>query len=122
MQNLDPKQTACFLSAVQCGTVRAAAGQLGLEPSTVSRNITALETNLAMSLVERGRLGVRATQAGDLLIAYLSQQGAALDLLQSEFDALVGMKRGNVSIAVGEGFVGDLFDNALTAFSSAYLA
>jgi DNA-binding transcriptional LysR family regulator len=93
-----------------------------LEPSTVSRNITALETNLAMSLVERGRLGVRATQAGDLLIAYLSQQGAALDLLQSEFDALVGMKRGNVSIAVGEGFVGDLFDNALTAFSSAYLA
>lgn len=120
MQNLDPKQTACFLAAVQCGTVRAAAEQLGLEPSTVSRNITALETHLATTLVERGRLGVRATEASDLLIKFLSQQEGALDLLQSEFDALAGMKRGNVSIAVGEGFVGDLFDNALAAFSSAY--
>lgn len=120
MQHLDPKQAACFLAAVQCGTIRAAAEQLGLEPSTVSRNVTALETHLATTLVERGRLGVRATEAGDLLINFLSQQEGALALLQSEFDALAGIKRGNVSIAVGEGFVGDLFDNALAAFSSAY--
>ncbi len=120
MQNLDPRQTACFLSAVQCGTVRAAAEQLALEPSTVSRNISALEKILATTLVERGRLGVRATEAGELLIAFLSQQEGALDLLQSEFDALANMKRGKVSIAVGEGFVGDLFDNALAAFSSTY--
>lgn len=120
MQNLDPRQTSCFLTAVQCGTVRAAAEQLGLEPSTVSRNISALEKVLATTLVERGRLGVRATEAGELLIAFLSQQESVLDLLQSEFDALAGMKRGNVSIAVGEGFVGDLFDNTLVAFSSAY--
>lgn len=120
MQSLDPRQTSCFLTAVQCGTVRAAAEQLALEPSTVSRNISALEKVLATTLVERGRLGVRATEAGELLISFLSQQEGALDLLQSEFDALAEMKRGNVSIAVGEGFVGDLFDNALAAFSSAY--
>jgi DNA-binding transcriptional LysR family regulator len=120
MQNLDPRQISCFLAAVQQGTIRAAAEQRDLEPSTVSRNISALEKHLATTLVERGRLGVRTTQAGDLLVAYLSHQESALDLLQSEFDALAGMKRGKVSIAVGEGFVGDLFDNALAAFSSAY--
>jgi DNA-binding transcriptional LysR family regulator len=120
MQNLDPRQTSCFLTAVQCGTVRAAAEQLALEPSTVSRNISALEKMLATTLVERGRLGVRATEAGELLIGFLSQQEGALDLLQSEFDALAGMKRGKVAIAVGEGFVGDLFDSALSAFSSEY--
>jgi DNA-binding transcriptional LysR family regulator len=120
MQNLDPRQTSCFLAAVQCGTVRAAAEQLALEPSTVSRNISALEKVLATTLVERGRLGVRATEAGDLLIKFLSQQEGALDLLQSEFDALANMKRGKVSLAVGEGFLGDLFDNALAEFSSIY--
>jgi DNA-binding transcriptional LysR family regulator len=120
MQNLDPKQTACFLAAIQRGTVRAAAEHLGLEPSTISRNISALEKMLATTLVERGRLGVRATEAGELLIAFLSKQESALDLLRSEFDALAGMKRGKVSIAVGEGFVGDLFDNALAKFSETY--
>jgi DNA-binding transcriptional LysR family regulator len=120
MHNLDPRHTSCFLAAVQCGTIRAAAEHLGLEPSSVSRNISTLEKHLAATLVERGRLGVRPTEAGDLLIAYLSQQDAALDLLQSEFDALAGMKRGKVSIAVGEGFIGDLFDNALSSFSTAY--
>lgn len=120
MRNLDPRQTSCFLTAVQCGTVRAAAEQLALEPSSVSRNITALEKNLATTLVERGRLGVRPTEAGELLIEFLSKQEGALDLLQSEFDALANMKRGKVSIAVGEGFVGDLFDNALAFFSSSY--
>jgi len=120
MRNLDPRQTACFLAAVQHGTIRAAAEQLALEPSTISRNITALERALAASLVERGRSGVRATQAGQLLVAFLSRQDEALDLLRSEFDALANMKRGKVAIAVGEGFVGDLFDNALAAFCALY--
>jgi DNA-binding transcriptional LysR family regulator len=120
MQNLDPRQTACFLAAVQSGTVRAAAEQLALEPSTVSRNISALEAALATRLVERGRSGVRPTEAGTLLIAFLQRQEGELDLLRSEFDALANMKRGKVSIAVGEGFVGDLFDNALADFSARY--
>lgn len=120
MQNLDPRQTSCFLTAVQRGTVRAAAEQLALEPSTISRNIAALEKTLGTTLVERGRLGVRSTEAGALLIAFLSQQQTALDVLQSEFDALAEMKRGKVCIAVGEGFIGDFFDNALAAFTSTY--
>lgn len=120
MQNLDPKHTTCFLTAVQAGTVRAAAEQLGIEPSTVSRNLSALETAMAVPLLERGRTGVRPTEAGTLLIAFLRQQEGALDLLQSEFDALRNMKRGKVTIAVGEGFVGDLFDSALSSFAQQY--
>jgi len=120
MRHLDPRQTSCFLTAVQAGTVRAAAEQIGLEPSTVSRNISALETHLATTLVERGRSGIRPTEAGMLLVAFLKRQIGELDLLRSEFDALAHMKRGKVSIAVGEGFVGDLFDRALSEFSSKY--
>lgn len=102
------------------GTVRAAAEFLGLEPSTVSRNITGLEAHLAATLVERGRGGVRPTEAGELLISFLQQQDGALELLRSDFDALANMRRGKISIAVGEGFVGDLFDGALADFSSRF--
>jgi DNA-binding transcriptional LysR family regulator len=120
MRSLDPKHTTCFLAVIQAGTIRAAAEQLGLEPSTVSRNISALEIALANALVERGRSGAKPTEAGTLLIEFLTRQEGQLDLLRSEFDALANMKRGKVSIAVGEGFVGDLFDRALANFSSKF--
>lgn len=117
MLDMVPKQTACFIAAVHAGSVRAAAEQMGLEPSTVSRNIAALERVMATTLIERGRYGVRSTDAGSLLLAFLKRLEGELDLLQSEFDALANMKRGKVVIAVGEGFVGDLFDSALAMFS-----
>ena len=120
MKSLDPRQIECFLAAVQTGTIRAAAERLGLEPSTVSRNISGLETITTTTLIERGRNGVRITQAGTLLLDYLDEQTVALEFLQSEFDALAHMKRGNVLIAVGEGFVSDLMDRAISRFSVKY--
>ncbi len=120
MHNLDPRQTACFLAAIRRGTIRAAADQLALEPSTISRNISALEQGLAMTLMERGRSGVRPTEAGLLLLAFLDRQDGAWELLRSDFDALASMKRGKVSVAVGEGFVGNFFDSALAKFSAKY--
>lgn len=85
--------------------------------SSVSRNISALETATATTLVERGISGVRPNEAGTLLVAFLKRDEGELDLLRSEFDALANVKRGKVSIAVGEVFVGDLFDKALSRFS-----
>lgn len=120
MQDIEPKQATCFLVAVKAGSVRAAAEQMGLEPSTVSRNIAALEKVMATTLIERGRHGVRSTDAGSLLLSYLKRREGELDLLRSEFDALANMKRGKVVIAVGEGFVGDLFDSALVSFSAQF--
>jgi DNA-binding transcriptional LysR family regulator len=120
MNTLDPRQTDCFIAALKSGTIRSAAEHLGLEPSTVSRNISALEAATATALVERGRNGVRPTQAGALLLDYLHSQAAALEVLQSEFDALAQMKRGNILVAVGEGFVSDLIDHAMSTFNRTY--
>ncbi|WP_022705029.1 helix-turn-helix domain-containing protein [Pseudorhodobacter ferrugineus] len=81
MNALDPRQTDCFIAASQTGAIRAAAEQLGLEPSTVSRNISALEMATAMTLLERGRHGVRPTEAGALLLDYLQKQVMGLEVL-----------------------------------------
>jgi DNA-binding transcriptional LysR family regulator len=67
MKPFDPRQTECLIFAVKTGTIRAAAAHLGLEPSTVSRNIAALERLTATTLLERTKTGVRPTEAGALL-------------------------------------------------------
>ncbi|MEH6457994.1 MAG: LysR family transcriptional regulator [Cocleimonas sp.] len=117
MSGLDPNQTQYLSLAIKVGTIRGAAELLGVEPSTVSRQISALEKQLGTTLIERGRKGVRLTEAGDLLAAYLRRQNGELESLQSEFSALQQLQRGTISLSVGEGFIGDLVSTALALFS-----
>lgn len=71
---IDPSKAACLMSAIEEGTVRSAASRLNLEPSTVSRKISALEADLDIQLIERGRSGVKLTEAGELRVLHLQRQ------------------------------------------------
>lgn len=117
---MDDKLTSTFLQVCQEGSIRAVAIALEQEPSTISRRLTALEAELGIQLLERRKKGVKPTEAGELLLHHLRGQEAEFEALTAEFDALRGMRRGSVSLAVGEGFVGDLIKNALPSFKSAY--
>ncbi|MCE8009834.1 LysR family transcriptional regulator [Aestuariivita sp.] len=119
MIKIDSRHARAFLLSCQKGTIRAAAETLGLEASSVSRQITELETQLGLMLMERSRRGVRATQAGQLLLAHLRQQQADFEALEADFDALRGMRRGEISIAIGDGFISDFLGNALPGFRAA---
>ncbi len=120
MSHIDSKQAQSYLAACEEGSIRAASERLGCEPSTVSRQIRALEKSLAIVLIERGRRGVLPTEAGRILLAFLKRQRDDLDALQSEFDQLRGMRRGEIIVAVGDGFISDFVGNALSAYRSAY--
>lgn len=117
---MDDKLTSTFLRVCQDGSIRAVAVSLQQEPSTISRRLTALETELGIQLLERRKKGVKPTEAGELLLHHLRGQAAELEALTAEFDALRGMRRGSVSLAVGEGFISDLIKNALPSFKKAY--
>ena len=100
--------------------MRSAAEVLGIELSSVSRQIAQLEAQVAIQLAERGRRGVRATEAGKLLLQFLHNQNLELETVMSEFDALRGPRRGHIDIALGDGFISDFVSNALAEFSAAY--
>lgn len=117
---IDPRHGLCLLTAVKAGSIRSAAELLDMEPSSISRNIAALEQTLSVTLIERGRRGVRPTDAGQVLIAFLRREQGEFEALQSEFDALRGLQRGSLTIAIGEGFVGDFIGNALKTFAQHY--
>ncbi len=54
-----------FLTVCECGTVRGASAVLDLNPSTVSRRLSILETTLSTQLFERHPTGLRLTRAGE---------------------------------------------------------
>lgn len=117
---MDDKLTSTFLRVCQEGSIRAVAIALEQEPSTISRRLTALETELGIQLLERRKKGVKPTEAGESLLRHLRGQAAEFEALTAEFDALRGMRRGSVSLAVGEGFISDLIKNALPSFKKDY--
>jgi DNA-binding transcriptional LysR family regulator len=75
---LDPDGLAAFVAAVESGTVSGAAEALELTQSAASKRLQGLERRLGTSLLERGRFGVRATDAGRLLYPEAKQSLAAL--------------------------------------------
>jgi DNA-binding transcriptional LysR family regulator len=118
--SIDAKLARAFQLACHAGSIRAASESLGMEPSSVSRQISQLEAQLAIQLVERGRKGVRATEAGKLLLQYLHNQHVEFEAVASEFDALRGLRRGQIDIALGDGFISDFVANALGDFCKIY--
>ncbi len=58
-----------FLAIARGGSITAAAKSVGVDASTVSRRVAALERNLGVSLFTRGRSGVALTEEGQGILA-----------------------------------------------------
>lgn len=105
MSYLHENRIKFFFEAVRKGSVRAAADYLDVAPSAVSRQISQLEQELAVILIERHRRGIKATEAGEEVLSYyksyLIQQELLLDTLQS----LQGLQSGHIFLAIGEGYI-----------------
>lgn len=59
-----------FKIIVDCGTMREAAVKLNVTQPSLTRLIQTLETSAQVTLLQRGRSGVTATEAGRILLAY----------------------------------------------------
>lgn len=81
-QTLDPKLLYQLHVIFECGSLSAAADFLSVSQPTLSRNVTALETQTGRPLMVRGRNGVTLTEAGILL----AEQGRKIgsDLKQAD--------------------------------------
>jgi DNA-binding transcriptional LysR family regulator len=105
-----------FSEVVQHGSIRAAAGDLGVAQSAISRQLQALERELGVPLLERRPRGVALTPAGELVFAYARETAFHTERLSSEIDALQGLRRGHVRIHAIEAMVPHLLPRAIDAF------
>ncbi|WP_277810803.1 LysR family transcriptional regulator [Chromohalobacter canadensis] len=106
-------------AAVHHGSLRRAAAHLGVNPSALSRQLRALEEELGTPLLVRTSR-VALTPAGELVLQHYRDQRAAERATLSRLQALQNLERGEVRIAVGEGFIADLISAPLQNFLATY--
>ncbi|MDP1533085.1 MAG: LysR family transcriptional regulator, partial [Rubrivivax sp.] len=70
---LDLRRLRHLQAVLAEGSLTGAARQLGLSQPALSASIKSLEADLGVALLERHRLGVKATAYADLLVASARQ-------------------------------------------------
>lgn len=94
-----------FREVTQCGSIKQAAMALRIAPSAISRQVQALEQELAVKLFERGARGVNLTDAGHLLYRYAVENHKQLDSIRARVEACDVHRRGLVRMATVEGLL-----------------
>ncbi|NKF22618.1 LysR family transcriptional regulator [Solimonas marina] len=102
--------------AAKLGSMRAAADKLGVAVSSISRQIAQLEAEIGMPLIEHGRRSVQLTEAGELTIRYYGEQLTHREDFESRLGDLRSLRAGHVTLAVGEGFMGEALSSVLSRF------
>ncbi|UWQ93588.1 LysR family transcriptional regulator (plasmid) [Rhodobacteraceae bacterium M382] len=94
-----------FSAVVDARGFSAAQISLNVSASTISRQITDLETRLGMRLCQRGRKGFRLTDKGEIVYAASRKLFAALDQFGETVDGTRGKLVGRLSVAAIDNWV-----------------
>ena len=92
-----------FVETVDCGSFTRAAEKLHYSQSGVSRMIRDLETEWKVTLLERGKGGVKLTSDGMKLLPCARSICAEVEKLQMQVDELQGLRAGLIRIGALSG-------------------
>lgn len=103
---MDTQLVKTALLVARLGSFTSAAQMRGVDPSSISRQVSALESELGLRLFERSTRRLQVSEAGEI---YLDRMAQALDLIDEAGNAardLVsrpgGLLRVTTSVALGE--------------------
>jgi DNA-binding transcriptional LysR family regulator len=88
-----------FLTVAEQGSFSTAALKCDISQSAVSRAIAALEEQLGVSLLTRGRFGARPTPVGDRVLTHARQILQCCDSIDYEVNLAKGLQGGRVRVA-----------------------
>ncbi len=94
-----------FATVVEARGFSTAQIELNVSPSTISRQISDLETRLGMTLCQRGRSGFRLTEKGDLVYRSAQRLFAAVREFSETIDGSRKQLVGNLSLAIIDNWV-----------------
>lgn len=109
-----------FLRTVECGSFTRAAEKLYYSQSGVSRMVGDLEAEWELSLLERGRSGVRLTSDGVHLLPSIRKVCDEYHRLQTEVAALKGLKSGIIRIGTFSSVATHWLPGIIKAFQKDY--
>ena len=113
-------EMAAFVRVVDCGSFSAAARELGVTPSALSRQVARLERALSLRLLERSTRKLRLSEAGAeayrRCVAMVAAARATMDLTGEFLDLPQGLLRVAVPKAFAKSVVGPLVAQFLRAY------
>jgi DNA-binding transcriptional LysR family regulator len=113
---LDVRRMRVLREVAAQGSFSAAAAALSFTQSAVSQHVAALEREAGTQLVERGRRGVRLTDAGRVLVAHADAILARIDSAEEELAALAGLRGGRLRLISFQSGGATLAPRAVAAF------
>lgn len=109
-----------FLKTVEYGSFTKAADALCYSQSGISRMIQDLEKEWKLSLLERGRAGVRLTSDGLQVLPYVKSVCEAYQRLQMQVDDLNGLQSGLIRIGTFSSTATHWLPNIIREFQKDY--
>ena len=100
----DRSEMEAFVRAVDLGSFSAAARELDLTPSALSKLVTRLESSLGVKLLIRSTRELRATPEGELLLARCRRILAEIEDAENELTNSIEHPRGTLRLHAGVGF------------------
>jgi DNA-binding transcriptional LysR family regulator len=100
--------------------MRAASDTLDMATSSVSRQISKLERELGLPLVEKGVRRIKLTEMGEAACRYYREKASHEEAFWSKILDHKSVRTGKVTIAIGEALINEVFSTAIREFMVAY--
>jgi DNA-binding transcriptional LysR family regulator len=105
---MDPRRLMTFRAVAHARSFSRAAEQMSLTQPSVSHQIALLETEIGVRLLDRGRGGLRLTEAGAVLLEHADHVAWRLELADTQLASLAGQRREHIRLGA--------FPTALASF------
>jgi len=105
--DVDIRLLRVFVAVAEAGGVTGAAASLNLDPSTISRQLTDLETRLGLRLCERSRAGFWLTEEGRAVLERARALLAALRDFRQHISEIHKEMEGDFAIAIADTIIWD---------------
>lgn len=113
---METEKLRVLLTALDLGSLSAAAEKLDYTPSGVSRAVLSLEESLGLELLQRGRRGVEPTESCRILLPGFRQLLNQEKLLEETVAGLKGLEQGSVRLGNSYGGYTRALAGAIAAF------
>ena len=100
LHDSDLKLLRVFHTIARCGGFTAAQAELNSSPSTISTQMSLLESRLGMTLCQRGHAGFQLTDQGIQILKACEKLFASIEEFKAESDAIERKSGGEIRIGV----------------------
>jgi DNA-binding transcriptional LysR family regulator len=109
-----------FVRVIERGSFAAAAGDLGVTPSALSKLVTRIENRLGVRLLTRTTRRLILTAEGELFVARSREILASIEAAEAEITAASRAPRGHLRISVPTTYAKQILGPALPRFLARY--